>query len=81
MYDNSDRVNNVSYYAIMLWNTIINTFPLLFPLPIVVVVIVHLMIIAFWALPFCARSNPVTPSPQSQQQIVSLGRGVVGAEH
>ncbi len=31
-YDNSDRVNNVtSYYALMLWNTIINAFPLASP--------------------------------------------------
>ncbi len=53
--------------------TIINTFPLLPPLAIVVVVIVHLMIIASPALPFRARSNPATPSPQSQRQMCLLG--------
>ncbi len=40
-------------------------FPLLPPLAIVIVVIVHLLIIASPALPFCARSNPVIPSLQS----------------
>jgi uncharacterized SAM-binding protein YcdF (DUF218 family) len=52
-------------------------FPLLPPLAIIVLVIVHLMIIASLALPFRARLNPATPSPQSQQQIVSLGGGGV----
>jgi hypothetical protein len=50
-------------------------FPLLPPLDIVVLIIVHLMIIASLALPFHARSNPATPSPRSQRQIVSLGGG------
>ncbi len=48
------------------------------PLAIVIIVIMvigHLMIIASPALPFCTRSNPATPSPQSQWQIVSLGGG------
>ena len=50
-------------------------FPLLPPLAIVIVVvivIIHLMIIASPALPFCNRSNPATPYPQSQEQIVSF---------
>ncbi len=64
--------------------TLINTFPLLPPLAIVifvVIVIVHLMIIASPALPFRARSNPATPSPQSQWQIVSFLGGLVGARN
>ena len=56
-------------------------FPLLPPLAIVVVVIVHLMIIASPALPFCDRSNPSTPSPQSQWQIVSFWGVLVGAQN
>jgi hypothetical protein len=56
-------------------------FPLFPPLAIVVVVIVHLMIIASPALPFCARLNPATPSPQSQWQIVSFGGLLVGAQN
>jgi hypothetical protein len=56
-------------------------FPLLPPLAIVIIIIVHLMIIASPALPFYARSNPATPSPQSQWQIVSLGGGLVGAQN
>jgi hypothetical protein len=55
-------------------------FPLLLPLAVAVVVIVHLMIIASPALPFCARLNPATPSPQSQWQIVSWGGGWSGHE-
>ncbi len=54
-------------------------FPLLPPLAIIIVVIiviVHLMIIASPALPFCTISNPATPSPQSQQQILPFGGGV-----
>jgi hypothetical protein len=53
-------------------------FPLLPPFAIakvVIIVFVHLMIIASPALPFCARLNPATPSPQSQQQIVSFWEG------
>jgi hypothetical protein len=69
----------------MLWNTIINTFPLPPPLAIiihvVIVIIVHLMIVASPALPFRASSNPATPSPQSQWQIVSFWGGVVGAQN
>jgi hypothetical protein len=56
-------------------------FPLLPPLAIIVLVIVHLMIIASPALSFHARLNPATPSPQSQWQIVSLGGGGVGAQN
>jgi hypothetical protein len=56
-------------------------FPLLPPLAIVVVIIVHLMIITSPALPFCARSNPATPSPQSQWQIVSFWGMLVGAQN
>jgi hypothetical protein len=56
-------------------------FPLLPPLAIVVLVIIHLMIITSLALPFHTRSNPATPSPQSKRQIVSLGRGGVGARN
>jgi hypothetical protein len=56
-------------------------FPLFPPLAIVVVVIVHLMIIASPALPFYDRSNPATPSPQSQRQIVSFCGGLVGARN
>jgi hypothetical protein len=56
-------------------------FPLLPPLAFIIVVIVHLMIIASLALPFCARSNPATPSPQSQWQIVSFGGVLVGAQN
>ncbi len=42
----------------------------------VIVFIVHLMIIPSLALPFYDRSNPATPSPKSQWQIVSfLGEG------
>jgi hypothetical protein len=56
-------------------------FPLLPLLAIVVVLIIHLMIIASLALPFYARSNPATPSPQSQRQIVSFfGGGGRGAK-
>jgi hypothetical protein len=55
-------------------------FPLLPPLTIVVLIIVQLMIIASPALSFHARSNPATPSPQSQRQIVSLGGGGRGAK-
>ncbi len=55
-------------------------FLLLPPLAIVIVVIVHLMIIASPALPFCARPNPSTPSPQSQRQIVSFWGVLVGAQ-
>ncbi len=54
--------------------------PLLPPLAAAIVivsimVIVYLMIITFLALPFCARLNPATSSPQSQWQIVSFGGG------
>ncbi len=58
--------------------------PLLPPLAIVIfviIVILHLMIIASLALPFCAILNPATPSPQSQWQIVSFWRGLVVARH
>ncbi len=60
---------------------IINTFPLLPPLAIVVVVIVHLMLISSPALPFCTRSNPAIPYPQSQWQMSLLGGGLVGAQN
>jgi hypothetical protein len=56
-------------------------FPLLPPLAIVVIIIVHLMIIASPALPFHARSNPDTPSPQSQRQNVSFFWGGVGVQN
>jgi hypothetical protein len=56
-------------------------FPLLPPLAIVIVVIVHLMIITSPALPFCARLNPATLSPQSQWQIVSFWGVLVGARN
>jgi hypothetical protein len=56
-------------------------FPLLPPLAIVIVVIIHLMIIASPALPFCARLNPASPSPQSQWQIVSFLGVLVGAQN
>ena len=56
-------------------------FPLLPPFAIVIIVIVHLMIIASPALPFCARANPATPSPQFQWQIVPFGGLLVGAQN
>jgi hypothetical protein len=51
--------------------------PLLLPLAaaiviIVIIVIIHLIISTSPALLFYARSNPATPSPQSQRQIVSF---------
>jgi hypothetical protein len=42
---------------------------------VLIVVIVHLVIITSPALPFRARWNPATPSPQSQRQIESFGGG------
>jgi hypothetical protein len=56
-------------------------FPLLPPLAIAIVIIVHLMIIASLAFPFCARLNHSTPSSQSQWQIVSFGGVLVGAQN
>ena len=59
-------------------------FPLLPPLAIVIViviVIVNLIIIASLALPFHARSNPATPSPQSQWQMCHFLGGGVGAQN
>jgi hypothetical protein len=48
----------------------------------IIIIIVHLMIIAFPALPLYVRLNPATPSPQSLWQIVSfLGGLVLGAQN
>jgi hypothetical protein len=83
-YDNSDRVNNVTIIVTMhLCSEILSLklFLLLPPLATVIVAIIHLMIITSPALPFWARSNPATPSSQSQWQIVSFGGGLVGAQH
>ncbi len=69
---NSDRVNNVTTVTLHVCNEIISLIllPKLTPLAttiviVIIIVIVHLMIIALPALPFCARLNPATPSPQS----------------
>jgi hypothetical protein len=54
--------------------------PLLPPLAaaiviVVIIIIIHLMIIASPVLPYYARLNPTTPSPQSKWQIVSFRGG------